>query len=146
MPVFDFKNRWYDPQFQYTSTGSTGGPGNSSDAGAPGPQPAVLSGYFWCYLAASVVLTVITVACWYWYTQILNPVENMNGGSTNTEKGVPKAVGLKAGAGEGAVGKPSGISGASSNTSSGNNHGSRKRSWNPLPWCWVRVKERDSLV
>ncbi|KAK4191059.1 hypothetical protein QBC35DRAFT_538948 [Podospora australis] len=83
MPVFDFKNHWWDWRFQMTkeSNGTSSADGGKQDEKA-GPQP-VLSGHFWIYLGISLVLTLVTLSGYCWH--IMEPFSKGSGGKETKE-------------------------------------------------------------
>ncbi|KAK3358204.1 hypothetical protein B0T25DRAFT_541147 [Lasiosphaeria hispida] len=91
MPVSDFKNYWADVRFRYYAP-SDGLTPNSSQAEQT-PEPPVVSGYFWWYLVTSVGLTVLTISLWSWYTQVLDPANNINDRVVVDKKGGSKLLG-----------------------------------------------------
>ncbi|KAK3356675.1 hypothetical protein B0T25DRAFT_137765 [Lasiosphaeria hispida] len=81
MPVFDFKNRWWNERFRDGSSNSNTNP-DTPDLSLMNPPPPVLSGYFWIYLIISALLTVGTLYSWYIYTQPKpQPNDGLAGGS-----------------------------------------------------------------
>lgn len=65
MPVFDFKNKWWDPVDFSLSPYTTGVQSDQKTSDEPG---VVVSGYFVIYLGISVFLLWLTFACYNWYT------------------------------------------------------------------------------
>ncbi|GAB1313737.1 hypothetical protein MFIFM68171_03947 [Madurella fahalii] len=67
MPVFDFRNEWWNMHFKVEPSGNGTSSGLEGNDRFPSPSGPVLSGYFWIYLILSISLSGITWFLYQWW-------------------------------------------------------------------------------
>jgi hypothetical protein len=88
MPVFDFKKRWLDLNWQYVSPDKNSSAGDPTD---PGPS-AVASAYLWIYIIVAGIITGATVRWWWYVKRDLGDSEDSEGLAEETSEKVVTAT------------------------------------------------------